>query len=402
MLHIEDDRNKFLSEQLELLRDKQCPDSSVEWEDICALRTSYSSISEHRDTVRKGSKIFFEYLSEGWINPPKEGTDTSQIDDKIKSLQKERYKLQATKLSSNRDSRQESRFELFYENIKSAIIELDPPNFEYNPSNFNLKGREYLLSIADIHAGSNFKSINNEYSLEICEQRFEKLYSYTVDYITTYGIEKIKVLCLGDDVQGILRLSDLKLNETSVVGATVFVARLLSEFLNKLSKYTEIDFIFCPTSNHSQVRNLGSKPSELAGEDLEFIIGNYIKDVLVNNNRVKVNLNFGKEYITFLVAGFEAIAMHGHQINNVHTSIRDLSMQHKKFFSYLFLAHFHSATEIIVSEGDNFDIEVLVCPPFIGSCPYSDKLLKGAKASCKIFVFDPVQGHIGTEKIILN
>lgn len=402
MLQIEDNKNEFLAEQLELLKDKMNPESDVEWDDVCNLRTSYTSVPEHRDTVRKGAKIFFEYLSSGWINPPSESIDTSQIDKKIQELQKERYKLQATKIAPNRISRQDSRFEMFYENVANEIKELEPPEFEYVPCGFNLSNREYLLSIADIHAGSTFVSLNNEYSLDICEERFNKLYSYVIDYVKANSIDKLKVLCLGDDIQGILRISDLKLNEKPVVESTVFVARLLAEFLNKLSQYAQIDFIFCPTSNHSQIRPLGTKHSELASEDVEYIIGNYISDVLVNNDRVNVNLNFGKEYILFNIAGFESIAMHGHQIKNVITSIKDLSMQHKKFFSYLFLAHFHSATEIIAAEGDTSDIEVLVCPPFIGSCPYSDSLGKGAKASCKIFAFDPVYGHVGTEKIILN
>jgi hypothetical protein len=402
MLQIEDNKNEFLAEQLELLRAKQKPDSDVEWEDICALRTSYDGSVEHRETIRKGSKLLYEYLSSGWINPPSETVDTSQIDKKIQELQKERYKLQATKIAPNRASRQDSRFEMFYENIAKEIKELEPPEFEYVQSGFNLSGREYLLSIADIHAGSTFVSLNNEYNLDICEERFNKLYSYVIDYVKANNISMLKVLCLGDDIQGILRISDLKLNEKPVVESTVFVARLLSEFLNKLSQYVNVDFIFCPTSNHSQIRPLGTKHSELASEDIEYIIGNYISDVLVNNDRININLNFGKEYILFNIAGFDSIAMHGHQIKNVINSIKDLSMQHKKFFSYLFLAHFHSATEIIAAEGDKSDIEVLVCPPFIGSCPYSDSLGKGAKASCKIFSFDPVYGHVGTEKIILN
>ena len=89
MLQIEDNKNEFLAEQLELLRAKQKPDSDVEWEDICALRTSYDGSVEHRETIRKGSKLLYEYLSSGWVNPPSDTVDTSQIDDKIQELQKD-------------------------------------------------------------------------------------------------------------------------------------------------------------------------------------------------------------------------------------------------------------------------------------------------------------------------
>ena len=56
----------------------------------------------------------------------------------------------------------------------------------------------------------------------------------------------------------------------------------------------------------------------------------------------------------------------------------------------------------LASEGKDNDIEILVCPSFIGTCPYADSLLVGAKAACKIFVFDEKYGHTETHKIILN
>lgn len=279
---------------------------------------------------------------------------------------------------------------------------MEPPEFEYSTYSFNPKDKEYVLTIADIHAGAIFKSINNEYNFEICKQRFEKLYSYVVDYLSENDINTLKVLFLGDDIQGILRISDLKLNESTVVEATVFVSKIIAEFLNKISQYANIEAFFVPNSNHSQSRNLGTKASELAGEDIQYIINHYIQDVLANNDRINIHLNSGGEHILVPICGFDAIAMHGHQISNVSTAIRDLSMQHRKFFSYLFLAHFHSAQEIISGESESSDVEVLICPPFIGSCVYSDSLRKGNKASCKIFAFDPVYGHTGTEKIILN
>ena len=74
---------------------------------------------------------------------------------------------------------------------------------------------------------------------------------------------------MGDDIQGILRLSDLQLNESSVVKATVFVAKTIARFLNDLSEYCFIDYYLCPTSNHSQTRPLGTKASEIASEDVE-------------------------------------------------------------------------------------------------------------------------------------
>ena len=85
--------------------------------------------------------------------------------------------------------------------------------------------------------------------------------------------------------------------------------------------------------------------------------------------------------------------------DDVHNS---QSFKNRKFYDTIIVAHFHSGKEIVVGEGKNNDVEVLVCPSFIGTCPYADSLLLGAKASCKIFVFDEKYGHTDTYKIMLN
>ena len=57
------DKNEFLKEQLDLLKRKQV-DTDLEWQDIADFRSEYVGSLEHRDTCRKGSKIFYEYLLE--------------------------------------------------------------------------------------------------------------------------------------------------------------------------------------------------------------------------------------------------------------------------------------------------------------------------------------------------
>ncbi len=356
--------------------------------------------------MRKGSKLLYEYLNAGWTLS-KESEDNvvsndTDIDDKIRELQKERHKNQATAIELNRLNRQQDRFELFYENVKDAIQTLPVPHFKYDGSCLYENQKEYVLGLADIHAGANFKSENNEYSLEICTDRFNKLLNYMIDYVQEYNITKLNVVELGDSVQGLIHITDVKLNETSVVAAVVYIAKLIASFLNDLSEYCYIDYYHVPSANHTQTRCLGTKANELVAEDLEYVIANYIKDVLTNNENISVHTNFGHEYVEIPIFQFNVIALHGHQINNIQNSIKDLSMLHRKFYDYVLTAHLHASNDMTVGEGASNDAEVLVCPSFIGSDPYSDKLMKGSKAACKVFTFDNKNGHIGTDKIILN
>ena len=350
--------------------------------------------------MRKGSKLLYEYLNAGWTLSKE--NEKSNIDDKFRELQKERHKNQATAIELNRLNRQQDRFELFYENVKDAIQTLPVPHFQYDDSCLYENQKEYVLSLADIHAGANFKSENNEYSFEICADRFNKLLNYMITYVQEHNITKLNVAELGDSVQGLIHITDVKLNETSVVEAVVRIAKLIASFLNDLSEYCYIDYYHVPSANHTQTRCLGTKANELVAEDLEYVIANYIKDVLTNNENISVHTNFGHEYVEIPIFQFNVIALHGHQINNIQNSIKDLSMLHRKFYDYVLTAHLHASNDMTVGEGASNDAEVLVCPSFIGSDPYSDKLMKGSKAACKVFTFDNKNGHIGTDKIILN
>ena len=66
------------------------------------------------------------------------------------------------------------------------------------------------------------------------------------------------------------------------------------------------------------------------------------------------------------------------------------------------LGHYHAGSEMTVGEIDSSDIEVIVCPSFVGSDHFSDQIEKGAKGSCKIFGIDRKYGHTESFKIILN
>ena len=319
-------------------------------------------------------------------------------------LEKERQKLYATKIEANRNLRQESRSELFYENIRDTRDVLPMPEVIVGKSGYaRSHTKEHLLAIADIQGGAKFKIPTNEYSLAICEERFNRLLDMIVDYVEYHEINKLHVVALADNIQGILRLTDLKLNETSVVEATITVARLIANFLNQLSAYCYIDYYHTPTSNHSQIRPIGSKASELASEDMEYVIGHYIQDMLVNNNRVSVHLNDGCDYIEIPIFDFNIIAEHGHAIKNLDTALKDRSMTYRKLIDYILVGHWHTGKVIPGNEHENHDTEVLMCPSFQGTDPYAyNKLGLSSKAACKLFIFDKKYGCVGTEKFILN
>lgn len=372
------------------------------WEDIAKILNNSLGHDYGESAYRKKYQMFSKMMADNESNIFKENEYLKNIQNATLDMEKERQKLYTAKIEMQRMIRQQARFEMFYENIRSAIEALPMPEIKFEGAPFN-NNKEYLLGIADIHAGAKFNLPTNSYSMEECERRFGVLLNHVVNYVMNNDIGFINVVSLSDDIQGILRISDLQLNETSVVEATVFVSRLIANFLNELSAYCYVDYYHVPQSNHTQTRNLGTKASELANEDVEYVIGNYIKDMLRLNDRIVVNTNFGHDYIEIPIFDYNILAMHGHTINNLETVLKDMSSLHGKLIDFIVCGHLHTGKTIQGNERDTYDTEVLMCPSFQGTDPYAfNKLGKSSKAACKLFIFDEKYGCTGTEKFILN
>lgn len=373
--------------------------------DWSELKDKYS-VKCNPDTIRKGSSTIFggKFRSEYEKSKIENNriVDNDELDVKIQEMRKERIKLQTANIERTRLDRSESRQEMYFEYVKDVIDSLDPP--EFKPITNNKKADiSYVVGLADVHYGATYHSVNNEYSPEIAKERFEDLTGKLITFIQEKQIGRLTIVSLGDLIQGILRLSDLKINDSSVVKATVEICRLIAKMLNELSTYTEIFYYHTPSANHTQIRVLGAKASELADEDLEYLMGNYIKDLCAHNERISVRLaHEGDNFIEVYVPGNEVIAMHGHQIKNVENAVKDISILHKKFYDTVLLGHYHSGKEIPSHEGFLGDSEILISPSFVGSDPYSDSLCKGSKSSVKVYGFDRLYGHTETYKFILN
>ena len=334
-------------------------------------------------------------------------TDDDLLDDEYHMTKedvalRERYYNSTERTPYYRLMRQDSRFERFYKLIANEIKRLPAPDFLPITVPEHDDEREFVLTLADLHIGACFEGVNNSYSIKIACDRFAKLLGETVKFVQDKEINGLTIVSLGDIVQGILRISDLKLNEAPVVDALVVAMRLIADFLNKLSRYCYIDFLQVLYSNHDQIRPLGTKASELASEDVGKILFAYLQDVLKENKRITIIGDKDHDYLEFDVFDFHCIAMHGHLIKDVKNVYKDLANRHHKFYDYIFLGHTHSTKEFVNAEGEHHDCSTLVSGSFVGSDPFSDKLMVGSKASVKIYEFDKLYGQTASYKIILN
>lgn len=366
------------------------------------------NIDIHHDTIRKGvDSIYGSHFVTKYFEYKKlknsigqDEDKLTELDIKLRELRKERKKLQAEKLEVNRNDTKYGRFEAMYENIADAIERI--PNPEFLPVNTYNNEKAYCLQFSDVHMGAKFKSITNEYSIEICKARFDKMLSETIKFVEENNVSTLYIVNNADSLQGMLRIGDVRLNDLPVVDSLVMFQKMMAEWLNQLSKYCFVKYYQVQVANHTELRLLNSSAGQMSCEDMEKIIVNYIADVLADNPRVFVNTEFRDDNLQFKILDYDVIALHGHTVTNQKTLIRDKSSQYKKFFSYAMIGHFHNSMEISVGEQSDHEEKLLCAPSIVGTCPYADSLMVGGKAAFKIHTFERGKGHVSSKTIILN
>ena len=337
------------------------------WQDVADIINSILGTTFTESKYRKNFRLYSEGYNDSQNKSIQE--HNFELEKKLNEIKKERIKLQTLNAERNKIDRIEARKELYYEQIGNMITILEPPVFnDWEPNIAQIEEdhkEEYLLTIADIHSGATFKTEYNEYSPAIMLDRFDELTQKTISFIKKHNCKVLHVVGLGDFIQGCIHMNDLKINDSTVVKATVQVSQAMAEFLNKISKYARIDYYHIISSNHSQMRYLGTKASELMGEDMEYIIGHYIKDSLSNNKNVDVYVDEeASDYKEFEIFGYRIIAMHGHQVKDVNTLLNTISSKRNEIIDYVILGHQHNHKVITGNDGCTYDTEVLVSPSF--------------------------------------
>lgn len=372
------------------------------WEEVGSILNELLDQNYSESKYRKAYQSFQKMLDANQSKFVDSESQMEELENLKDELRKERIKLQTCNIERNRINRQDARLELWYEQVGQYIKQLEMP--ELKELHIRKTKKKYIQTIADIHYGAEFVSATNEYSPKIVKDRFEILKAETIEFIKEKGLEELTIVGLSDYVQGILRLNDLRINDSTVVKSVVEVARLVANYINDLSAYCKIYYYDCTYGNHQQIRYLGSSANAMMNEDLGYVISNYIYDLLIKNTRVEIILP--KEDDTFVeiknIFDFNIIAGHGHQITNIQKALADLSMQRRIFYDFLLLGHFHNDKNYVCGESYANDTEILIAPSIVGSDPYSDSLFKGAKSASAIYGFDEVFGHTETYKIVLN
>ena len=304
------DKNEFLREQLDLLKRKQT-DDTVEWQDVADFRSEYVGDLEHRDTVRKGSKLLYEYIDAGWVNEPTENI-TSDSSELI-AMRKERIKLSDARVDYNRLIRQEARKESYADMVKNIICQnVEPINIPVHYTLFN-STTDLLCHLTDIHTGIEIHNWKNDFDEDVLRHRIEKFTSDILDIRGQHGSENC-YLVIGEILSGLIH-SNLRLqNNMDLMEQFKYISELISAMLIRMANHFNHIYVYVTPGNHSRISP--KKEEALDGENMDVLLPFYLKARLQNIENVSICDNtIEPEIAMFNIRGNNVFAAHGHKDN---------------------------------------------------------------------------------------
>lgn len=326
-----------------------------------------------------------------------ENDEIESTDDKDKlaellaaqdELIKERKRLQTVNLQTQENYRNLARSELLIEQISDAIKELEPIKvMEF--SHIVPTERTGLLIVADQHYDSNFEvnglygEVVNVYNKDIFMARMWNLLA-RMD-ADKFDYDMLKVVSLGDALEGLIRMSSLQRLRQPVVKSAIefaeFMSRWLVEASNRLG--VPVEFSIVP-GNHSTLRILTQKP-EFKEENLEYIIHKFIELRLKDEQNIKVE-PYNDVYFT-TIYNENMVFSHGESKDLVEL-MNHLENLYDVTIDRCYGAHFHSSSTKDVGAGNVGSKQVIRVPSICGVDPYAVKCRKNNRAGAYFAVFD--------------
>lgn len=307
-------------------------------------------------------------------------------------LKKERQKISDERAQYNRLLREMARDELICEKICNEIKSLPlmqaPTRIPIVPTD-----KEAILCFADTHYGAEFSikglfgEIINEYSPEIFECRMQKLLSSTIAFIEEKGLKRIKVFSLGDELDGILRVSQLMKLRYGVVESTVRYSEYICSWLNELTKHVFVEF-YSAQGNHTELRQLGEAKGTFSKDNMSLIINEFIKERMKNNQNFRFVQN-ESGLIFDSVCGYNVLGIHG-EVKNMESALQKFTNIYNTKIDVLVGGHKHHFS----AETVGIDREVINVPSVVGVDDYSMSLGKTSNPGAMLFVIERHNGVI--------
>lgn len=324
----------------------------------------------------------------------KEDNYLKQLETKKREVYIEVQKLRDITSEYKQLQREQSRLESMYEIIDRAFDKRvnKVPQIYTNIKPIS-KNKELVVSFADVHYGADFVikglkgEVINSYNKDVVRNRFEQLYNEVLEFSKLNKVNKLRIVDIGDSIEGILHVSQLRAMKSDMVDDIIDYADIVTDFLSNLLKEGFIIDMYTSNGNHSDLRLLTGNKGDFPHENIEKIYARWLKNSFKSNPNITIhdNLN-GINY--FDVFGYNFLSVHGQAEKNVKNSIKEYEDTYGVNINYFLVGHLHSKNEFETARGK----EVVQVRSMMGINEYSQSIKKTSYAGALMFTVEEGYG----------
>lgn len=348
----------------------------VGWQEII------DTVDEATDNTRK--------LYAGWLEGIKETEDNSLLKNAktLQGIRLARKQLGIERSINNEEIRDIALHKTFSRDVLEAIENVNQDEFiAYVPQKNIETEQAHIFTMSDFHYNGDISDL----------YAFDLAFSEIIKVVEEKGLEEIYLFELGDIIEGAgLRTSQLMAIKKGMVEQIIDVANKYVAFLKALSKRVVVHFYSLDSSNHTQLRNLGTKQNQLVEEDLMIILNEYIKTALPD-----LDITTGKDIYTEIL-GFKVFIAHGHLIRSKEKYLETVGSNRNILIDYGFFGHFHHQRTIDLHSAGHYDKKVFYVPSMcIEETSYEQDKELSSLAGIGYYVFDIERGNTEVRKLLI-
>ena len=347
--------------------------------------------SDHaRKLMRGGLMILKEMDAEG-IESIDDVSLLSELDTKRLELQKERQRFFDQRREYNKLVTADARTEHLYRTLEQSAANLENSvgvlftgehHYDADPNT------EAVLVFADWHYGMTASNVFNEYNTAICRERVVRVVHEAEERIRRHACNKLHVVFLGDAIHGAVHTSARVASEELVADQIMQASEILAQSILYLSKIVPETNVYLTYGNHA--RTVANKKDNLHRDNMERLIGWWLKERFKNENNIRVMPEEDTEFLFINAAGHDICASHG-DIDGVKSSPRLLSaLMYKTYgvdIEYVLLGDKHHRESF-----DELGVTATICGSLCGTDDYANGKRLYSKPSQFMLIVDRDNG----------
>lgn len=396
--------DKYTEEKLEKLEEqikaglrKLANETTLSWEEL----VSQLGIDIHPDEFRKRAYGYqeYDYINRQRLTSIATQEEIETLNERIAKLQIEKTKVSDMKIYVNKKLREISRNENLFELANDLVNAMENHYPLISPDEYigtTVGANEGILMLSDWHIGMEIENSWNVFNTNILYKRIDYLVERTVESCFANGVKKLHLVFIGDIISGLIHSTIRIENREDVIKQTLIASEVISEMIQYLSRYFEIDVHFS-VGNHDRVTP--NKTDSLDNESFGYLIRqmvmlrtkSLIKPITYTDNKID------EELITFDCLGWKMVATHGDKFGKKTDMISKITSMLKYVPDYVLMGHLHQHYESTTGE-----TELIINPSLSGVDTYAKNLGFTGRPAQKLLIMNEKIGKLCTYNIYLD